>query len=172
MTAETSSADTYSTENLCLITYTDLTKFDSGLENRCKILYQLAEIDSSVGGKIKQYFIIVKSILRIDQFHFQIMFTYLLLADFKRVFFFQTILFFSFFVCFCRNSEDFFQRMYYFLFSYFLRSENNSSEFDSTRGLNDYMIADLHFIVFRVKIINLAHVSKSDTNNFCHSISP
>ena len=172
MTAETSSADTYSTENLCLITYTDLTKFDSGLENRCKILYQLAEIDSSVGGKIKQYFIIVKSILRIDQFHFQTMFTDFLLTDFECVFLFQTILFFSFFVCFCRNSEYFFQRMYYFILSYFLRSENNSSEFDSTRCLNDYMIADLHFIVFRVKIINLAHVSKSDTNNFCHSISP
>ena len=59
MTAQRTAADTDTTENLRLISHTDLTQFDTCLEDRCQIFYQFPEIDSSVCGKIKQDLVIV-----------------------------------------------------------------------------------------------------------------
>ena len=56
--------------------------------------------------------------------------------------------------------------------SNFLRSKYNSAEFYSAGGLYDHMIAHLHFIILRIKIIYFADISESDSNYFCHSISP
>ena len=92
MAAKRSSADTDTSQNLCLIPDTDLAKFDSGTENSCQILYQLTEINSSVCCKIKQYFIIIKSIFHINELHFQLVFADLFQTDFKSFFFFLFIL--------------------------------------------------------------------------------
>ena len=63
MAAQRAAADTDTSENLRLISHTDLTQFDTCLEDRCQIFYQFPEIDSSVCGKIKQDLVIVKRIL-------------------------------------------------------------------------------------------------------------
>ena len=92
MTAKFSSTDSNPTHDLCLITDTDLAQLDSGPENRCKIFYQLAEIDTSVRRKIKEQLIIVKRVLRLHQLHIKLMFCYLFQADLKCLFFFFTVL--------------------------------------------------------------------------------
>ena len=51
MAAKRSAADANSAEDLCLIADTDLAKLDSRLKDSRQILYQLTEINSSVGGK-------------------------------------------------------------------------------------------------------------------------
>ena len=85
MTAETSAADTDSSKNFCFISYTNLAKFNSCLKNRCKILYQLAKINSAVCCKVKQHFIVIKSILCVNQLHLKSMLANLLLADLESV---------------------------------------------------------------------------------------
>ena len=172
MTAKLSAADADSPKNLSLISYSDLAKFDSCLKDSCQVLDQLTEINSSICRKIKQHFVIVKCILRINQFHFQTMFADFFLADFKCIFFFQAVLFLPVLICLCGNAKDFFQRMDHLILTHFFRSEYNSSELHTAGSLYDHMITDLHFVVFRIKIINLSDISESYTNNFCHSISP
>ena len=91
MTAQRSSADTDSSHDLSLISHTYLAQLDAGLKYTCKILYQLSEVNSSICRKIKQHLIIIECIFRIDQFHFQVVFFDLFLADLKCFFFFLFI---------------------------------------------------------------------------------
>ena len=108
MAAKRSSADADSAEDLRLIADTDLAKLDSRLKDCRQILYQLAEINSSVGGKVKQHFVIVKRILCIDQLHLQVMCPDLLLADFKRFFFFLAVVLLPRIILRRCDADDFF----------------------------------------------------------------
>ena len=92
MTAQRTSTDTDAAKDFGLITDTDLAQLDSGTEDRCKIFYQLAEIDTSVRRKLKEQLIIVKRLLRLHQLHIKLMFCYLFQADLKCLFFFFTVL--------------------------------------------------------------------------------
>ena len=69
--AQRPSTDADTTADLCLITDTNLTQLDTSLEHTCQILYQFAEVDTSIRRKIEQHLVIIKRILRIDQLHFQ-----------------------------------------------------------------------------------------------------
>ena len=73
MAAQRPSTDADTTADLCLITDTNLTQLDTGLEHTCQILYQFAEVDTSVCCKIEENLIVIKGILYIDQFHLQTM---------------------------------------------------------------------------------------------------
>ncbi len=70
--AERPSTDADPPHDLCLVPDADLSQFDPGLEYAGQILHKLPEINSSVGRKIEQHLIVVKSILRIDKLHFQL----------------------------------------------------------------------------------------------------
>ena len=64
-------ADAQAAHHFGLVSDTDLTKLDSGVEVTCKVLDQLSEIDTAVGGEEKQYFGSVEADLNVDQFHFE-----------------------------------------------------------------------------------------------------
>ena len=72
MAAQRPSTDTDSTYDLGFVPDTYLTQLDPGLKYRRQILYQLAEINPSICGKIKQNLVIIEGILHNDQLHFQI----------------------------------------------------------------------------------------------------
>ena len=91
MAAQRTTTDTNTTQNLSLITYTDLTKFDSCLKYRSQILNQLSKVNSSVCGKIKQNLIIIKGIFCINQFHVQLMLPNLFQTNLKGFFFLYLI---------------------------------------------------------------------------------
>ena len=85
MTAQHPSADSHAAHNLRLIPHPYLAQLDPGAEDAGQILHQLPEVDAPVRGKIKQHFIIVKCILRVNQLHLQVVLLDLLLADFNRL---------------------------------------------------------------------------------------
>ena len=89
MTAEASAADTDTAHDLRLITDTNLAQFDTCLEYRSQILYQLTEINSSVCCKVKKDFIVVKCIFRINQLHLKTMLPDLFKTNLKCFFFFN-----------------------------------------------------------------------------------
>ena len=144
MAAKLSSADPDSSADLRLISYTDLAKFDPGTEYRCQILYQFTEINSSVCGKVKQHFIVVKGIFCIDQLHLQSMLVDLFQTNLKCFFFFFAILFFYTAVILCRQADHCLKRLGDLFILHFLRSHHNVTEFYSSRGLYNYLIATLH----------------------------
>src|SRR5699024_5023239 len=76
-----SAADSDTSQDLGLISDTDLTKFYPGLENCRQVLHQLPEVNPSICSKIKKDLIIIKSILHINKFHFQVMFPDFFLTD-------------------------------------------------------------------------------------------
>ena len=88
MAAQRSSADANAADELCLITDADLTQFNSCLKHSCQIFYQFTEVNPAIRSKIKQHFIVVKSVLCVDQFHFQLMFPDLFLTDAHGILFF------------------------------------------------------------------------------------
>ena len=85
MTAEISSADTDTSHNLCLITHANLPQLDPRLEHGSQILDQLPEVYPSFRSKIKQYFIIIKCIFTVDQFHLKLMLTRYLRVSGRRL---------------------------------------------------------------------------------------
>ena len=172
MAAKRPSTDTNTTKDLRLITDTDLTKLNPCLKHRRQILNKLTEINPPVRCKIKQHLVIIKRILRIDQLHLKPMFTDLLLADLKSLFLLQTVLSLMLLVLFCRNTENFLQRMHHLVLPHTARLQNNTAILHTAGSLHDHMIADLHLIVLRIKIINLTNVTKSNSNYHFHSISP
>ena len=87
MTAKWPAAYANATHDLRLVANADLTKLDPGLEHAGEVLYELAEVDPSVGGEIKQDLVVVEGIFRIDELHFQPMLLDLLEADLKSLFF-------------------------------------------------------------------------------------
>ena len=86
MTAERPAADSDSAKNFRLITHPNLAQLDSSLKHRSQIFYQLPKVNTAVCRKIKQHFIIVKRILRINQLHVKIMLLNLLQTNLKRIF--------------------------------------------------------------------------------------
>ena len=169
MTAETSAADTNPSQNLRFVPYADLTELDPGLEDRSQILDKLAEIDPSVRGKIKQHFIVVKSIFRVDQLHFQAVFADLLLADLKGILLPDPVLPLSFVVVRRSHTKDFFQRMNHFILRYLLRFQDHTAVLYSPGSLHNNMVSCLHPVSFGIKIINFSHITESDAYYFCHS---
>ena len=95
MAAKISSAYAYAAYDLCLVSYSHLAQLDPRLKNSGQIFYQLPEIYPSVRCKIKQDFIVIKGIFRIDQLHLKSVFFYLFLADLKGVFFFLSVIGFN-----------------------------------------------------------------------------
>ena len=171
MTAEASAADSDTAEYFCFVPHTDLAKFYPGLKNGCQVFYQKSEIDSAVSCKIKQHFIIVKSILRIDQLHVQLMLPYLLPADFKSFSFFLPVLIFPLIIFGSGRTDHLLQRMYHFLVLHFLRTQNYPAVFHAPRGFHDHMVIHFNIKILRIKVIYLTYIPKSDTNNFCHLYS-
>ena len=66
MAAQRATADTDTSENLRLISHTDLTQLNTCFEDRLQILYQLTKVDSYHCGKIKEKLVDVKGIFHID----------------------------------------------------------------------------------------------------------
>ena len=172
MTAKRPSTNTNTAKDLRLITDTDLTKLDPGLKHRRQILNQLPEINTAIRCKIKQYLVIIKGILRIDQLHLKPMLTDLLLADLKSLFLLPAVLSLMVLVLLRCNTENLLQRMDHLVLLHAARLQDNTAILHTTGSLHDHMIADLHLVILRIKIINLTNVTKSDSNYLFHSISP
>ena len=172
MTAETSATDTDSSKNFCFISYTNLAKFNSCLKNRCKILYQLAKINSAICCKVKQHFIVIKSILCVNQLHLKSMLANLLLADLESVPLTLPVILLSFIIVLGSHTKYFLQRMYHLVINHILRGKHHLSILNTAGSLHNYMIARFHFIVLRIEVIDLTYIPKSYAYYFCHSISP
>ena len=171
MAAKRSAADANSAEDLCLIADTDLAKLDSRLKDSRQILYQLTEINSSVGGKVKQHLVIVKRILCIDQLHLQVVRPDLLLADFKRFFFFLAVALLPRIILRRCNADDFFQRLDHFGIVNFFWPQHNETILYAARRLNDNVVAHADVQLSRREIIYFSYVSKTYSYNCYHVIS-
>ena len=62
------------------------------------------------------------------------------------------------------NTENLLQRMDHLVLLHAARLQDNTAILHTTGSLHDHMIADLHLIILRIKIINLTNVTKSDSN--------
>ena len=168
MTAQRSSADTDTAQNLGLIPDTDLTQFDSSTEHTCQIFYQFTEIDSSVCGKIKQQFIVVKRILCLYQFHRKTMFFDLFQANFICFFLFFMISLFNAVILRCCHTDHRLQRLNHLIVCNAFRWYNDCTIFNTAGCLHDDMAAPLQFQVFRVKVVHLSRLTESDSSYFYH----
>ena len=172
MAAQSSSTDTHSSQNLCLISDTDLPQFNPRLKHCCQIFYQVTEINTSVRSKIKQYFIIIKGVFHIDQLHLQFMCPDLLQTNLVSFLlsFFITLRFRIIFRC--SHTNNILQRLNNFLLVHFLWSQNDGTIFYPPGSLHDHVISLPDLKTLRIEIIYLAHIPKPDSNNFYHSNSP
>ena len=168
MAAKRSSADADTSKQFCLIPHTDLTKLDTCLKYGCQIFYQITEIDSAVRREIKQDFVVIESIFRIDQLHIQLMFADLLGTDTHSILFLCQIAFYSCIVIRCCDTHNGFQRLNYFVIRNLLWIGYDAAVFDSSCCLNDHMVSLFDRQFFRIKVINLPGRAKTDTNNFYH----
>ena len=89
--AKTPAADADSSQDFCLIPHADLPQLNPCFEHTRQILYQLPEVNPSVCCKIKQHFVIIKSIFRINELHIQSVLADLFLADTESFFFLPLI---------------------------------------------------------------------------------
>ena len=108
MAAQRAAADTDTSENLRLISHTDLTQLNTCFEDRRQILYQFTKVDSSVCGKIKENLVVVKGIFHIDQLHLQLMRTDFLDTDLICFFLFFTITLFFGIILLCSHADHIF----------------------------------------------------------------
>ena len=140
VTAQLSSADTDSSKNLCLITDTDLTQLDSCLKHGRQILHQFTEVNSSVSGKVKQYFIIIKGIFRINQLHLKTMLPDLFKTNLKCFFFFLLIVGFLLIITLGSNTQYRLQRLDYLIRRNLPRTSNHSTIFNAPCCFHNNMI--------------------------------
>ena len=124
MTAQRTSADTDSSQDLSLIPDTDLTQFNSGLKYGSQILYQLPEIYTSISSKIKQYLIIIKGILRINKLHLQVMSFNLLLEYLKFLLLIAPIVLLPVIILLCGQPDHILQRLNHLAFLHLFGSQN------------------------------------------------
>lgn len=168
MAAQWPSADTDSAKDLGLVTDTDLSQLDAGLENGSQVFYQKTEINAPVCRKIEEDFIVVKGIFRLDQLHVQVMLENLLLADAVGFFFVDPVRAFSFIVVRRRHAEHFLQRIDYLVIAYFSWRKHNASVFDTPGGLDDHMIIHVDLKIPRVEIVYFSYISESYAYNSGH----
>ena len=127
--AERTSANAYSAEHFCLVAHADLTKFNSRFEKRRQIAHQFAKINSSVGGEIKQNFVVVECIFNVDKLHCKLVFFYFFNAFFKCLFFLFLVVQHNFYVVVCRFAQNFFKRRNNFVLADFFVCKHNRAEF-------------------------------------------
>ena len=71
-TAKRTTASAKTTDKLCLIAYTNLTKLNSCSENSRKVLNELTEVNSACGCEIEEKLAVVKGILSINELHIKL----------------------------------------------------------------------------------------------------
>ena len=169
MAAERPSADPDPSEDLCLVTDTDLTQLDPRAEYARQILYQVAEVDAAVRCKVEKDLAVVKCIFRLDQLHLQTAFQDLLSADLIRFFFFDAVLGLPFNILRIRDAKDLPERLRDPVIRQHHRGQNDGSELDPPHGLDDDVIVIVNVQIFRVKIIDLAGISEFYSDYFLHS---
>ena len=172
MTAQWSSTDTDAAQNLCLIPDADLPQLDTGTEHAGQILYQLAEIDASVRGKIKQYLVIIKGILCLDQLHFQSVLFNLFLADLKRLFFLEAVGRLPGIVLLGRDPDHRLQGLNNLLILHLFGTHYHISVFHASGGLHDHMLSLGDIQLSGGKEIYFSRIPESDAYDFFHFNSP
>ena len=85
MAAQRPSADADASHNFSLVPDAYLAQLNPGLKHAGQILHQLPEINSAVGGKVKQDLIIIKCVFGVNELHIQMMLFDFFLADFKGI---------------------------------------------------------------------------------------
>ena len=168
MAAQRTTAYADSAKNLCLIPHTDLTQFYTCLKNRGQILYKLTEVNTPICCKIKKDFIIIKGILRINEFHLKIMFGNLFKAYLKRCLFFFFILHLNLIILRRSHTNDLLKRLNDLVIFYFPRACQNKTILDAPGCFHNNMLADFDIKIKRIKIINLTCLTKSNANYFYH----
>ena len=171
MAAKRSPADTNTAQNLRLIPDADLPKFDPRLKNRSQILDQLAEIYPSVRRKIKQYFIVVKSIFRINQLHLQIVLSDLLKTNLESLFFPLFVVSLLLIVLRRCHTQYRFQRLDYFVILFLLWIAHYRTVFNPARRLHDHVVIFLNIQFSRIKIIYLAGSTEPHSYHSYHNLS-
>ena len=170
--AQRSSADADTAQDLGLITDTDLPKLNTGLEHRCQIFHQFTEINSSVSGKVKQHFVIIKGVLCIDELHLQPMLLDLFLADLKCFFFFFLIGCCLLVILLCCHTDHRLQWLHYTVILYITVANHHITIFHTAGGLHDHMVSTVDLQLSRRKVVDLSSLTKTNTYYLYHISSP
>ena len=171
MAAKCASADTDAADDLGLVTDSDLAQLDPRLKYTGKILDQLSEIDSAVRRKVKQYFIVIKSIFRIDQLHFQLMLRYFLQTDLKSILFLPSVICFLFIIAFTGNTQYRLKRLDNLLILHIFRIAYDRSVLHASGSLYDNMISFFNRKLHRIKIIYFPRRAETYSYYSCHNLS-
>ena len=92
----------------------------------------------------------------------------LLQANLERLFFLLFILSLHLFVRTGCHPDDRLKRLHHFLVLHLTVPQNHVAELDTTRSLNDHMIARLYLHSGRIKEIHLSGFAEPDTDYFNH----
>ena len=160
-TAKRSSAKTETADHFSLITNTYLAKLYSCSEYRCKILYKIAEINSSRGSKIEEELCVIERILSVDKLHIKLMRNYLFVADTESFVFLFLVIVVVLDIGICSFSDYGAQRRNYLALAYLGVSDSDLAVFKSSRGLNDGVRACSEGNAVGREIVGLARRFKS-----------
>ncbi len=168
MAAKRTSANADATENFRLITHTDLPKLDTRAKFAGQILDQITEINTSLGGKIKEKLVVIKRIFRLYQLHLQPMFLDFFLANKVRLALAKTVVAFCLLILLRCNAQHFLKRQHHFLIRHCFRWKNHRSVLYAACRLHNDMHASLQGKILGIEIIYFARLSKADTDYICH----
>ena len=168
MTAQRTAADSYSSQQLCLIPDANLPEFDSGLEYCRQFPNQLPEIHPSIRGKVKKKLFVIKRIFRLNQFHVQMQFPYFLLADSVGFLLFHPVGLFPGNILFRSHADNLSQRLHHLLLRNLMRAQDHAAAFQTAGGLHNHTVAHVRVVILRIKIINLSAAAETYTNDCYH----
>ena len=70
------------------------------------------------------------------------------------------------------DADELFQRLDDVLLRDFLALHGNLAAFHAARGFHNHVVPDFQLIFFRVKVVHLAHIFKSNANYLGHRLPP
>ncbi len=167
-TAARSSARRDSAQHFALVASTDLAQFYARMKSRREFSYEVAKINSIIGGKIDNQFCSVKRIFRVDRLHIKFTRRYLFGGDAHN--FVVLLLELSHFclIAVRRKTNYRLKRLNDFVLADFARQQRNRRVFESLRGFDDYAIS-LRIVKFAcLEIINLGAFFEFYSNDFRH----
>ena len=166
--AERLTAKPQAAQHLALIAHADLAQLDAGVELRCQILDQLAEIDPVVSGEIKHQLAAVQRVLGIDQLHFQVMGGNALLTDMVRLLHIGAVLAHTAHVHGIRHADD--RLDLAGEARHLMRGADDLAAFGAAGRCDDHKVALLDLELARVKIVRPAIFFKFNGNYFHGSV--
>ena len=142
-----------------------MAQLDARAKDRGQILYQLTEVDASIGCEEEQNFAAVERAFGGDQLHVQPVRGDLLLADLHRALLLLLVLSVYALVVLVRQPQHLAQRRHDLTRRYFVAAGGADAEFIAARGVDDDMVARMQFKHVGVKKVNFCVVAKMYVNH-------